>query len=246
MADGSEAGSPEHRKAAASFWADLDTALKKIQPPSHAPSSKEDERARAEREFLDSEMQKLHMREEAARVRGVEDYLENRRRYTSRIFWLMVAWMAAVILIVIAYGINAPPKDSPALAMPHTDWVVVVLLLATLAMGLALLVSRGPLDRLTAMGRDRNWMTSWRAWVMIATWTAFPVVSLATICIRPIGRRACDTQQSEAVPLVAWVIAFELPENVVLALIGSTTANVIGIFLIVVKFLFPGQKKRGD
>jgi hypothetical protein len=33
--------------------------------------------------------------------------------------------------------------------------------------------------------------------------------------------------------------SFTLPDSVLLALIGSTTANVIGIFLIVVHYLFP-------
>jgi len=39
--------------------------------------------------------------------------------------------------------------------------------------------------------------------------------------------------------LTAWIIAFDLPEAVLLALIGSTTANVIGLFVIVARYLFP-------
>lgn len=36
-----------------------------------------------------------------------------------------------------------------------------------------------------------------------------------------------------------WIISFDLPHNVLLALVGSTTGNVIGIFLIVARHLYP-------
>src|SRR5882672_1868177 len=37
-------------------------------------------------------------------------------------------------------------------------------------------------------------------------------------------------------------LGFNLPERVVLAVVGSTTLNVVGIFYIVTKYLFPNTK----
>lgn len=40
-----------------------------------------------------------------------------------------------------------------------------------------------------------------------------------------------------------WKVYFLLSDNVILALIGGTTANVLGIFIIVTKYLFPKTKE---
>ena len=37
---------------------------------------------------------------------------------------------------------------------------------------------------------------------------------------------------------------FHLSETILLAAIGSTTANIIGVFLIVVRYIFPDRKER--
>jgi hypothetical protein len=38
-----------------------------------------------------------------------------------------------------------------------------------------------------------------------------------------------------------WKAPFNLPDSIVLAMIGSTTVNVLGILYIVAKYLFPGS-----
>jgi hypothetical protein len=45
-------------------------------------------------------------------------------------------------------------------------------------------------------------------------------------------------------PITAWISAFELSENVLLLLVGTTTANVIGLFAIVAKYHFPRHPVR--
>lgn len=42
-----------------------------------------------------------------------------------------------------------------------------------------------------------------------------------------------------------WLVAFDLADGVLLALIGGTTANVIGLFLVVARYLFP-RRNNGD
>lgn len=42
-------------------------------------------------------------------------------------------------------------------------------------------------------------------------------------------------------PLLPRWVSFDLPDSVLLALIGGTTANVIGLFYVVAKHLFPGN-----
>lgn len=100
--------------------------------------------------------------------------VENRRVYTSRLFWLMVAWITVVLGILIATGIEAPPS---------------------------------PVDNAGAAA-------------------ASPPASLAPE------------------PGVAhWIGAFKLSDAVLMTLIGGTTANVIGLFLVVAAYLFPRRSK---
>ena len=43
-------------------------------------------------------------------------------------------------------------------------------------------------------------------------------------------------------PLLSWVVKFEMPETVQLALIGGTTASVLGLFLVVARYLFSDKR----
>jgi hypothetical protein len=59
----------------------------------------------------------------------------------------------------------------------------------------------------------------------------------ATPAIAQAGSRSWWTQT------LAWITAFKLSDNVLLALIGGLSASVIGLFLVVANYLFPRRGK---
>lgn len=158
MTDGDEPGQQRPSEAQDALKRLLEATRDRIQPPSDPPPNQADKKYRQERDFLEREKKKqqLEDREHEAHVSGIEQYHKNRKRYTGRIFWLMVAWMVCVLAILVASGIARPEQPE---------------------------------------GRDLAWHD--------------------------------------------WLVSFELSEAILLALIGSTSANVIGLFVIVARFLFP-------
>lgn len=116
----------------------------------------------AQEEFDDYRKQ-----EQKARLDDLQAEVENRKRYTTWLFWLMVGWMVVVLGIILLAGLKYPElrKDETGAFVPL------------------------------------HWYD--------------------------------------------WLVAFDLPEGVLLALIGGTTANVIGLFLVVARYLFP-RRTNGD
>ncbi len=94
---------------------------------------------------------------DSQRLKDNDNTITNKNTYTHRLFWLMLGWMVAVVLILIASGVKVPDN----LPQDHCVW----------------------------------------------TWCR-------------------------------WCGSFSLSDTVLLALIGATTANVIGLFAVVAKYLF--------
>lgn len=209
-----------------------------IRGPSTAPSREKDERSRQETQWLKGEKKKLELqhREDEARVRGIEQDQRDRKRYTGRIFWLMLGWMIIVLLLVAATGVNSPDPATPRLPIPTVDWVSIALLAAVLSLGLGQVVNLGVAQRFADAAREAGW----RSWAGFAAWILVPVVVMTIVAIRS------TSPAQNPVSMSAWIVAFDLSETVILALIGSTTANVIGLFVIVVSYLFRRKKAEED
>lgn len=116
-------------------------------------------------DLAEAEVQDLEKARSIAELRDFTNEVENRSKYTSRLFWLMVGWIVVVLGILIASGVEVPP------IMPDDV-------------------------KLTAFGR--------------------------------------------------WVGSFRLSDPVLIALIGGTTANVIGLFLVVANYLFGPRRKHSN
>jgi hypothetical protein len=70
---------------------------------------------------------------------------------------------------------------------------------------------------------------------------AWIVIVLLIVIVTGIKRPEPVKYQDAAAASICWydwIVAFDLPESVVLALIGGTTANVIGLFFVVARYLF--------
>lgn len=162
--DGEQPSREMHREEIKKKLEGLADLLRKIQPPARPPPWQEDRRYRDEESFLlkQQKKQELEDREQRARVESFEEYHRNRRRYTGRIFWLLVAWLVGVLAILLATGIKDPTPSEE---------------------------------------RGSGWQH--------------------------------------------WLASFELSDVVLVALIGSSSANVIGVFVIVVRFLFPRDGTNG-
>jgi hypothetical protein len=106
------------------------------------------------------------MNHEALKDRRQE--VANRASYTTKIFWLIVAWMVVVLLIVAAVGFRHPEQT---------------------------------LD---------------------VTGTVIPTTT------------------------ADWFVAFHLSDSVLITLISGTTANVLGLFLVVAQHLFPRRRRESE
>ena len=225
-----ESGSTQQSLKAA--FQDLEKDLQNIHPPSKKPSRKSDEKYQEEITYLDLEQRKRQYRLDEAHVRGIEQDQEDRERYTRRIFWLMVGWMGIVLGIIIATGVKVPNPKTPTLPSSNLDWVSIGLLVAILCLGIGQIVNRGVTARLIETACKANW----RSWIGFSAWVLIPIAALIVVVVRSASPAA------NPAPLSAWISAFDLPEAVVLVLIGSTTANVFGLFVIVARYLFPRKK----
>ncbi len=167
-----------------------------------------------------SELQDYGTQREKQERQAYQDYIEARKLYMPRIFWLMVVWMGVVLAVIVVSGIHVPLDQAPLL--PSWFWWALRLAVpASLAVGLGIWSTRH-----WALRVEVRW-----------SWWARRIVDVAGVAVASIGLTILATS-----PLLwQWLAAFELPEPVVLALIGGTTANVIGLFLVVARYLFPRQ-----
>ncbi len=95
--------------------------------------------ARVEGEQLAGEQwREEHLRKkEAADLKGHERDIENRGKYTSRLYWLMLGWMTAVYVVIVLSGFAA-------LGFKLSDTVLIALITGTTAnvIGLFVIVAR--------------------------------------------------------------------------------------------------------
>lgn len=92
--------------------------------------------------------------------------------------------------------------------------------------------------------QNRSTYTNRLYWLMVG----WMVVVLGIILLTGLKHPELRKDETGAfVPLhwYDWFVAFDLPEGVLLALIGGTTANVIGLFLVVARYLFP-RRTNGE
>lgn len=162
----------------------------------------------------------------------------------------MVGWIAVVLLVVVASGVKQPSTPpSTESVLPWWTWLVVVVLLVFVALGLWLPRElKAPVKK---QGEESRWKRVWASISCIPrTWLILPGLGVAIIvasCIvayrAPLGT---TTPPPAGWKFSEWVVAFELSDTVVLALIGGTTANVVGLFYIVARYLFPRRDNGGD
>ncbi|MFN0131233.1 MAG: hypothetical protein ACKVW3_01675 [Phycisphaerales bacterium] len=161
--------------------------------------------------------------------------LRNRGVYTSRLFWLMVVWMVAVLGIIIATGIKTPATPSGR----GNDWSWWMWVLLAVVFVLTSLGAWWPVVKGTWIGR---------LLLQRPTRLGLCVAAVTMVCLSVIVARlaisSSPRSSADGWSLMEWVVAFELPEAVLLALIGGTTANVIGLFLVVARHLFPHAGER--
>ena len=130
---------PDETRNPLSGFEDL---LRKIAEPGGPPPDSPDELSQREEDYTER-------RAADARIRQLEQNIEERKKYANRIYWLVCSWLVFVGLVVLRNGVQIP---------------------------------------------------------------------------------------------IAW-IPFGLSDGVLIALITTTTINVIGVFLFVVRYLFPREKK---
>lgn len=168
-----------------------------------------------------------------------EQEVRNRGVYTGRLFTLMVVWMSVVLSIVVVSGIKSPPNPpTPNHDWPWWAWWTVVVLLAGVVLGLW--IPRRKKQRATNKAKAAR-----RARLRYVVHFALAIG--VVICTSLITVVSADSDlkdpSSSGWSFMEWVVSFELSEPVLLALIGGTTANVIGLFLVVAGYLFPRRSK---
>lgn len=115
-----------------------------IRAPEHpdvSPASGDgpDDLAEVEGEQLAGEKwrEEHRRKKEAADLKGHERDIENRGKYTSRLYWLMVGWMGAVYAVIVLSGLTA-------WGFKLSDAVLIALITGTTAnvIGLFVIVAR--------------------------------------------------------------------------------------------------------
>ncbi|MBA4028091.1 MAG: hypothetical protein C0475_02940 [Planctomyces sp.] len=81
--------------------------------------------------------EEFRWKKEAADLKGHERDIENRGKYTSRLYWLMVGWMGAVYAVIVLSGLTA-------WGFKLSDAVLIALITGTTAnvIGLFVIVAR--------------------------------------------------------------------------------------------------------
>ena len=210
---------------------------------SGSPGSEELEQARKD------QLDQLRIRREEARLLDRIQDREERRKYAGRLFTLTGLWLVAVLIVVVASGAEWP---NPGVSIGMTGessasiyrkfgglWILLSAILvfdglyrrygydpATLDEREGLFSRRKPV-----LSAERCLGHAWRPRVV----KAWLVVT-----------GACALLIINGMPLMFPVGAFDLSDQVLLALVTTTTINVLGLFLIVTRYLFPVKKKDED
>jgi hypothetical protein len=197
------------------------------------------------REFEDYEKQRQQTE--------LDDYkaeVANRKRYTTWLFWLMVGWIAIVLAVVIASGVKQPTTTpNTESVLPWWAWLVLTILGVFVGLGVWL-----PKDLKSGVGGALSEQSRWKRIRIAArsipvSFFLLPAVGVAMIVASCIVVYRVPSVSMSPPPMgwtfSEWVVAFELSDTVILGLIGGTTANVVGLFYIVARYLFP-RRDNGE
>lgn len=165
-------------------------------------------------------------------LKSQEQSFQDRIKYTRRLFWLMLAWMVAVLVVVVAAGFNTPTREIPSNVAFPIDLVAVVLSLLLISIVYGNRSCSGWIGaQLNRITKSHGIQNEWIRWCIE---TLLPFALLLYIAIR---------LSFQTNLILSYLSGFVLPTGIVITLIGSTTANVIGLFVIVVKYLFPKDQQ---
>lgn len=90
--------------------------------------------------------------------------------------------------------------------------------------------------------KARKWYAKW-IFRLTVLWMTAVLAVLVFSGIEPPSHRMSVAGEPLPIDQWDWIAAFKLDNSVLIALIGGTTANVIGIFIIVANYLFPKRTK---
>lgn len=100
---------------------------------------------------------------------------------------------------------------------------------------------RAEVDTLKQNNTERKKYAACLFW-LIAVWLAAVMAFLVTYAIVPkVEKHVATKSPIEVTEQYRW--GFQVSDAIILALIGSSSVNVIGLFVIVAKYLFPDPRK---
>ncbi len=87
-------------------------------------------------------LKEQHLAQEKLRTQALEDLLNDRKKYSNRVYWLIVVWLLGIGACILAQGISIPNFTLFSFAL--SDSVLIALIGGTTAtvVGLFLVVVR--------------------------------------------------------------------------------------------------------
>ena len=168
--------------------------------------------------------------------------VRHREAYTHRLFYLMVGWIGIVLLLLALTGVHFPDAEPTFVgSWAWWAWGIVITLLVLVLLGLIW-------PRTTSKDSQRSVAT--KKWWWIYGFACVGVLGASALGAF-LGSRptAKGSAVSPSWSILDWMAAFHLSDAVLLALIGGTTANVIFLFVVVARHLFPkhdGRPRNGN
>lgn len=166
-----------------------------------------------------------------AHLQEVQQRNADRALYTGRLFLLLVAWVSTVLGLIIATGLRFSRSAEWSLYKDGGSLLIIVL-------GGFLLMESMAWNRRLLGGSSPH--TGWTGWLTLLEQDGkcFGPRALASVGTSLLLIAGCFV-------LMRAKPTFVLEQPVVLALIGGTTANIIGLFVFVPRYLF-GSHKGSD
>lgn len=221
----------------------LDLISDKWVPPAKTlPEAAENESDAAQSIPWQEDMNKKYA---AIGLQSLKDDTANRSRYISRLFAFLTIWMSVILVVVVLSGIKEPTSaTSDEIKWPFRlgglfavagAMAYIVLIRLLLRAWRHKELSEVPKDGVPEEIERCPRHLIYALWSVVAVFVAI-ASGLGYLSLRHGGHKGW--------PLYEWIVAFELSDPVLLTLIGATTANVIGIWLVVANYLYP--KRPGD
>jgi len=81
--------------------------------------------------FSSGELQSNELRKLGEELKGLKQDRDERKSYASKLYWLVLVWLAIILLIVLFQGLYAVPGTP--LIFKLSDWVLITLITTTTA-----------------------------------------------------------------------------------------------------------------